>query len=44
MRIGEIIREGERELPQWEPNREPTQPEPKKMPLPEPEKSPEKVT
>jgi hypothetical protein len=37
MRIGEIVREGERELPQWEPSREAPEP------APAPEKAPEKV-
>jgi hypothetical protein len=42
MRIGEIIREGERELPQWQPNKEPVV-EPKRERVPEPEKVPERV-
>ncbi len=42
MRIGEIERIGERELPQWGPNKEPA---PLAQPLPEkePEEVPEKV-
>jgi hypothetical protein len=31
MRIGEIVREGERELPTWEPQREPVEPVPAPM-------------
>jgi hypothetical protein len=42
MRIGEIIREGERELPVWEPNKKPVvTPQPEKMP--KPEKVPERI-
>jgi len=44
MRIGEIERIGEREVPGWTPKREPVV-EPQREPLPEkvPEKEPEKV-
>jgi hypothetical protein len=43
MRIGEIVREGERELPVWEPQKEtPVAPAPEKTPS-EPRKAPEKV-
>ena len=37
MQIGEIVREGERELPLWEPSKEPVV-EPKRERVPEPEK------
>jgi hypothetical protein len=41
MRIGEIVKQGERELPQWEPSREAPEP----APAPAPEKTePEKVS
>jgi hypothetical protein len=41
MKIGEIIREGEREVPGWEPSREAPEP----APAPEPEiTEPEKVS
>jgi len=41
MKIGEIVREGEREVPGWEPSREAPEP----APAPAPEKTePEKVS
>jgi hypothetical protein len=44
MRIGEIVREGEREVPGWEPQREPQQREsvPERR-TSEPQRAPEKV-
>ena len=42
MRIGEIIREGERELPQWNPT-QPIITQPIKEPIKEPVKVPEKI-
>jgi hypothetical protein len=41
MRIGEIVREGEREVPGWEPSRKP-QPEPPPAAR-EPEETPKKA-